>query len=748
MSRIFYENFDLTFSRLGDKKFRVRLSGASSGEASTEISLEDAPEEVVNVLTRNFSLDGLAAGNPHATLAGGRPEVGSYLYRTLFQDSKMFGVWNVALDRAKNRGAYLRLRLNLTDTAELVGLPWEMLTSESNILAFAVKTSVVRYQDVFLPKEFAEIQEKPLRMLVVISNPAVPGMPPLKVEEERQRINRALQPLVEQRLIELEILPRATLTQLDNRLLDDSKPVIHIFHYIGHGRFNQTSGVGELLFEADFDDVIAPDEAAAVFEWVDGKRLGHSLHNHGPLRMASLNACEGAMVSDADSYAGVAQHLLRTGDVPVVIAMRRAISDDLAIVFAQTFYQWLLVNNVPVDIAMTRARLRMRDAEQKRDLARTPTEWGTPIILMRNHDGYLVNFQNNQQPLVPATLPADIDPPLVKHYQTVMNVLTQGKLVPFLGLDVNLFGRAPVNNWQPDNHMPTLPSYHELVHYLATVSHHPVPFIPALADVSQYTLLHYIKDEDKGEGTFYSDLMKIFARADQPTALHQFWARIAAHNEKLTGGVEKLANDVTRRFLILSNTYDNLLERAFKQTLDRFHVVSYVAHGDNMGKFRHTVYAKTEAGGTEPMPQAPVIVESATTYGGLYDQAAVILKIPGTVGDAAGLRFAITEDQYLDFFARRELASILPSQVLTKLRNSNHLFLGYNVREWSLRALLYRIWDDHKPPLASWSIQEQPTQVEKNYWEACKVRIIERNLTKYLHGLRLSCQTLLPGVDL
>jgi hypothetical protein len=189
-----------------------------------------------------------------------------------------------------------------------------------------------------------------------------------------------------------------------------------------------------------------------------------------------------------------------------------------------------------------------------------------------------------------------------------------------------------------------------------------------------------------------------------------------------------------------------LLETAFKETLDRFHVVSYVAHGDNQGRFRHTVYAKVTAGG-ETLSQAPSIIETANNYGALYDAAPVILKVPGTVGDAAGLRFAITEDQYLDLFARRELATILPSQLLTKLRNSNHLFLGYNVREWCLRAFLYRIWEDTKAPLASWTVQDEMTPVQTEYWQACNVKIIQRELTNYVDDLKRSCQTVLPDLQ-
>lgn len=746
MPRVYYENFDLSISRIGDKAYKANVQGASGGEASVNFTLDGAPDEVITAVTRKFSLDSAPQSNADATTstAGSSQEVGKYLYQSLFHD-KMLATLLLTLDRARGRNANLRLRLNLTNVPELVGLPWERLRSETDNLALSIQTSIVRYQNATFPGDELVVKDKPLQMLVVISNPATVDAPALNVEDEWQKLNNALKPLIDQKLIALERLPRATLKDLDDRFFDPDRPV-NIFHYIGHGRFDAETGAGQLLFEVDpGDDAASNGGTAGGFEPVSGERLGQSLRNQRALRLATLNSCESSMVSTADSYAGVAQQLLHTGNVPVVVAMRKAISDDLAIAFAQTFFKWLLVNNLSVDVAITRARMRMRDVEQKRlGAAGTPTEWATPTLFMRHHDGYLVDFQGVSGPVIPDTLPDEADPAMAKHYQTVLNALTRAKLVPFLGLDINLFGRAPMDNWQPNT--ATLPSYRELVNYLVTLSQHPNAYVPALADVSQFAFLQYLNDEDKGEGTFYNDLGNIFMRGSAPTAFHQFWATLAAYNDQLTGSTKESVEDVNRRFLIVSSTYDNLLEKAFKQKLARFHVVSYVAHGDNKGKFRHTVYAKT--GGDEPMAQPPTIIEQATTYGGLYDKDPVILKIPGTVGDTSGPRFAITEDQYLDFFAKRELASILPSQLLTKLRSSNHLFLGYNVREWSLRALLYRIWEDHKAPQASFSVQGDPSEVEKRYWKACSVKIIERELMAYLNGLRNSCQTLLPGVQL
>jgi hypothetical protein len=736
MAHVFYENFDLRITPAGNKAYTAEVFGALGGDGRIQFSLENAPEEVLTAISRNFDVATSPAGTPTPGNGSARRVTGKYLFETVFERSTLLASLQLTLDRAKSRNSYLRLRLNLTEAPELVGLPWEMLASQTNPLALAVQTSVVRYQNVESPPDTSIVRQTPVRMLVAISNPATPDMPKLDVEREFQLIKAALKPLEDQHLIQIDRLPRTTITDLDDWLLNN---VTNIFHFVGHGTFDAAAGKGQLVFETSPDD-----HSGQPYELVDGERLGLSLLLGQSLKLATLNSCEGAVVSNTDSYAGVAQQLLRTGNVPVVIAMRRPIGDDVAVAFGQTFYQWLLVNNLSVDAAMTRARLKMFDVEKKRNPNGLPTEWGTPVVFMRgDHDGYLVEF--NQEPIrVPAELPQEIDSTMAKHYQTVLNAMTKGKLVPFLGLDVNLYGRHSIANWEPDG--ATLPSYGELVDYLVRISNHPSPYRPALADVSQFAFLFYSQDENRGPGSFYDDLSNIFNGNIAPTALHKFWAQLAARNATLTASAGSKLDDVSRRFLIVSSTYDNLLETAFKETLDRFHVVSYVAHGDNQGRFRHTVYAKVTAGG-ETLSQAPSIIETANNYGALYDAAPVILKVPGTVGDAAGLRFAITEDQYLDLFARRELATILPSQLLTKLRNSNHLFLGYNVREWCLRAFLYRIWEDTKAPLASWTVQDEMTPVQTEYWQACNVKIIQRELTNYVDDLKRSCQTVLPDLQ-
>ena len=68
--------------------------------------------------------------------------------------------------------------------------------------------------------------------------------------------------------------------------------------------------------------------------------------------------------------------------------------------------------------------------------------------------------------------------------------------------------------------------------------------------------------------------------------------------------------------------------------------------------------------------------------------------VDGTVGDYRWKdNYVITEDHYIDYLSKSPIESLVPVQVLDKLRESHCLFLGYPVRDWNLRVFLKRIWE-------------------------------------------------------
>ena len=150
---------------------------------------------------------------------------------------------------------------------------------------------------------------------------------------------------------------------------------VHIFHYIGHGKYFEDKQDGMLLLE---------DETQRGRP-TSGQQLGAILHDHYHLRLVVLNACEGARTSAEDPYAGVAQTLVRQG-IPAVLAMQFEIFEDAALTFAEEFYS-AIVDNYPVDAALSEARKAIFASNND-------VEWGTPVLFMRTPDGILFRTES------------------------------------------------------------------------------------------------------------------------------------------------------------------------------------------------------------------------------------------------------------------------------------------------------------------------------------------------------------------
>jgi hypothetical protein len=117
---------------------------------------------------------------------------------------------------------------------------------------------------------------------------------------------------------------------------------------------------------------------------VSGQYLGTLMHDERTLRLAVLNACEGARTSRADPFAGTAQSLVQQG-VPAVIAMQFEITDQAAVAFTHEFYA-ALADGYPVDAALAEARKAV--FAQGNDV-----EWGTPVLTMRAPDGRIFDVE-------------------------------------------------------------------------------------------------------------------------------------------------------------------------------------------------------------------------------------------------------------------------------------------------------------------------------------------------------------------
>jgi WD40 repeat protein len=309
-------------------------------------------------------------------------QFGSGLFDALLQDASVREVYTAARRDARTANKGLRLRVSLRAAPELAGIPWEFLYDRPRFLAQHVQSPIVRYVELEDPPPPLKVQA-PLHVLGMVSRPKDASLATLEVEEEQALLEQRLAPLIESGQVTLKWLEEATLRALQQEL--DHGEECHIFHFIGHGEFDEQAQESCLLLEH-------PDGRT---HRVGGLQLGNVVAGRGSLRLAVLNACEAAQTSALDPLAGVATSLMEF-DVPAVVAMQFAITDEGALVFADEFYG-AIAAGYSVDAAVTQGRRALA--------ANSEVEWGTPVLFTRVKDGRLFDVGTPRVTVKPAEVP-------------------------------------------------------------------------------------------------------------------------------------------------------------------------------------------------------------------------------------------------------------------------------------------------------------------------------------------------------
>lgn len=311
------------------------------------------------------------------------------------------------------------------------------------------------------------------------------------------------------------------------------------------------------------------------------------------------------------------------------------------------------------------------------------------------------------------------------HLNLLTRALVSGRVVPFFGAGVNLTGRSEEAAWTPAQR-ELLPSGVELAQHLASWCDYPEKDHWNLARVSQYAVM------TQGSGPLFEELHGLFNADFPPTVLHHFFATLRPRLQ--AKGYLRSDDPLRRQPLLVTTNYDDLLERAFLAAGEPFHLVAYVAEGSNRGKFTHTA-----PGGKSRL------IERPNDYTGLLDDhSPVVLKIHGAVdrADFEGDSYVITEDHYIDYLTRTDLSNLLPVPLPARLTKSHLLFLGYGLRDWNLRVILYRIWGDRKLSYKSWAVQLAPGEIDSEYWRQRDVDILDMRLGQYISALDERVETL------
>ncbi len=358
-----YLPFELLVGERIPQGYRVTVVESPAGDASGLCTLE--PQDVA----LQHTLSVLMGGQDEQGLL---VELGDYLFDSLF-GGPVGSALRESLSIARSTGKRLRVRLRVED-AGLAALPWEYLHDpvEDCFLAISPNTPLLRYVPLRIPPRPLEVRP-PLRILVVIASPK--DMPLLDVKREMAIIQEALDGPLSAGKVQLQVVEHANLAAV-TQALRSFQP--HVFHFIGHGIFQDGQGYAALENEAGQTHLLDESTFRELFLGAEETRL------------AVLNACQSAALSPASPLAGLAPKLLqrRLGGV---VAMQQAVSDQAALVFTREFYRSLALG-APVDVAVAEGRKGIY-----LEIGKDSRDWGMPVLYLRSKDGCLFNLASKAE---------------------------------------------------------------------------------------------------------------------------------------------------------------------------------------------------------------------------------------------------------------------------------------------------------------------------------------------------------------
>ncbi|MFH9194774.1 CHAT domain-containing protein [Streptomyces globisporus] len=296
-----------------------------------------------------------------------RRAAGDSLHRALFREGVAEG-WN-ALRQHATPDDPMRAVLTI-EPPELRSLPWELLWHQGTWLwrdsAVLLRRGLVGEARKVDP-EFG-----PRRVLVIVATPADDEQ--LLAEQELAVLSGLLEELPGRAHVEVLDCPQSLIELCE--AIEELKP--HVLHFIGHGMPRPGDGGAELAFSSPggHEWRLTADEVPHLSEWRPG--------------LVVLNACRTAAADPADWVGGIAHAFLDAG-TRAVVSMQADIESPVAVVFAESFYTFL-IDGHPVDRCVNATRQALGRLPEKTGA------WALPVLLTRSEpDAVLPRILSNPE---------------------------------------------------------------------------------------------------------------------------------------------------------------------------------------------------------------------------------------------------------------------------------------------------------------------------------------------------------------
>jgi hypothetical protein len=215
----------------------------------------------------------------------------------------------------------------------------------------------------------------------------------INVDEELEGIVDALAKLINKKTVRLGKVPSAQARSLNLSVTrgyvdedsgdDEQAESWNIFHFIGHGGYDENRKMGYIVVQQQGGAMGAPLYSSDLQQIL--------IQPERTPTLVVLNSCSGAAERGGRLFSSVAAELVHAG-IPAVLAMQFEISEPLAQEFAKLFYTYLS-EGLSIQAALTNTR-RMLQVDGI-------SEWIAPVLYMQSPDG-LVFTTMVAPPVAPA----------------------------------------------------------------------------------------------------------------------------------------------------------------------------------------------------------------------------------------------------------------------------------------------------------------------------------------------------------
>ncbi|MGH2912944.1 MAG: CHAT domain-containing protein, partial [Solirubrobacteraceae bacterium] len=261
-----YRTLGIRIEALYGDRYRAIVQGLGDGHAEFELSFDDRELDALadavsrpRSRRRRIETDGSARARAF----------GQQLFDMVFNASAR-DVLRDSLSQARNEDHGLRMMLQVDGAGRLRNVPWELLWNAPGFVSLSAYTPIVRYAKAPARPQPLGLSP-PLRILGMVSSPS--DMPALDADRERDQLTEGCRALVDRGLLQIDWVAEATLGGLLNCLNEGD---YHIFHFIGHGDFDEQAEDGVLLLEG----------RAGKSQRLTGADLGAILADQHKLRLA------------------------------------------------------------------------------------------------------------------------------------------------------------------------------------------------------------------------------------------------------------------------------------------------------------------------------------------------------------------------------------------------------------------------------------------------------------------------------